>query len=93
MVDFLDKAFTDEYAISEKAKKGVINPERLKKKYTQLNGDIALCQARCQQYNLRGDFVSKEYLEKFILSDKLQKTVLRYGKPDPEIAKTILSSS
>lgn len=93
MVDFLDKVFYPEHAVSKKAAKGITNKQRLKKKFTQVNGDIALCQARCQEYNLRGDFVTKEYLEKFILSDKLKKTVLRYGKPDPEIAKTILSSS
>lgn len=93
LVDFLDKEFDDNFAVSEKAKRGILNEERMKKKYTQVNGEIALCQARCQQYNYRGDFVTKEYLEKFILSDKLKKTVLRYGKPDPEIAKTLLSSS
>jgi DNA (cytosine-5)-methyltransferase 1 len=93
MADFLDKTFPIEHAVSNKAKRGIINPSRLKKKYTQVDGQIALCQARCQEYNLRGDFVSKEYLNKFVLSNKLKKTVLRFGKPDPEIAKTILSTS
>lgn len=93
MVDFLDKVFYPEHVVSKKAAKGITNTKRLKKKFTQVDGEIALCQARCQEYNLRGDFVTKEYLDKFILSDKLKKTVLRYGSPDPEIAKTILSSS
>jgi DNA (cytosine-5)-methyltransferase 1 len=93
MIDFLDKVFPLEHAVSNKAKNGIINPDRLKKKYTQVDGEIALCQARCQEYNLRGDFVSKEYLNKFVLSEKLKKTVLRFGSPDPEIAKTILSTS
>ena len=93
MADFLDKVFYDDYAVSKKAARGITNKQRLKKKFTQINGEIALCQARCQEYNLRGDFVTKEYIKKFILSDKLQKTVLRYGKPDGEIAKTILSTN
>ncbi|WP_342274357.1 DNA (cytosine-5-)-methyltransferase [Spiroplasma endosymbiont of Phycita roborella] len=93
MSDFLEKAFLDEQEISEKAKKYVLNEERMKKKITQVNGEIMLCQVRNQQSNFIGDFVSEGYIKKFILSEKLQNTVLKKGKANPQIAKTILSSS
>lgn len=91
--DFLEKVFLDEQEISEKAKKYVLNETRMKKKITQVNGDISLCQVRNQQANFIGDFVSENYIKKFILSEKLQNTVLKKGKADPQIAKTILSTS
>lgn len=93
MSDFLEKIFFDEQEISEKAKKYILNEERRKKKLTQINGEIMLCQVRNQQANFIGDFVSENYIKKFILSEKLQNTVLKKGKANPEIAKTILSSS
>lgn len=93
MVDFLEKVFLDEQEISLKAKKYVLDEVRLKKRITQINGEISLCQVRNQQANFIGDFVSENYIKKFILSEKLQNTVLKKGKPNPEIAKTILSSS
>ncbi len=46
MSDFLEKVFLDEQEISEKAKKYVLNEERMKKKITQVNGEIMLCQVR-----------------------------------------------
>ncbi|WP_342266313.1 hypothetical protein [Spiroplasma endosymbiont of Villa modesta] len=45
----------------------------MKKKITQVNGEIMLCQVRNQQSNFIGDFVSEGYIKKFILSEKLQK--------------------
>lgn len=77
MSDFLEKVFLDKQEISEKAKKYVLNEERMKKKITQVNGEIMLCQVRNQQSNFIGDFVSEGYIKKFILSEKLQNTVLK----------------
>lgn len=93
MSDYLDKEFSESMSLSKKAFLNISNKERLRKKYTQINGDVALCQNRNQQMNLRGDFVTKSYLENFILSEKLKKTVMKYGKTDNKIAKTILATN
>ena len=44
--------------LSEKGKNYVLNEERMRKKITQMDGEIMLCQVRNQQSNLIGDFVS-----------------------------------
>lgn len=96
MADFLIGKVEAKYYLTETQKNFVRNPIKLKKKYTQIDGDIALCQRACQQYNLHGDFVEKKYF----LSEKLIKYVLNEGtkkfkvKPtiNSEIAKTLLAS-
>ncbi|NQX84083.1 MAG: DNA (cytosine-5-)-methyltransferase [Mycoplasmataceae bacterium] len=93
MFDFLEKYTEDKYWLSEKGIKYVTDSSRLKKKLTQIDGEVMLCQVKNQQGNLIGDFVSEEYIKKYVLSEKLQKTVLKRGTTDYPIAKTILSSS
>ncbi len=93
MSDYLEKVFLDEQEISEKAKRYILNETRMKKKLTQVDGEISLCQVKNQQANFIGDFISESYIKSFVLSEKLQKTVLKKGTANPKIAKTILSSS
>jgi DNA (cytosine-5)-methyltransferase 1 len=96
MAHFLQERVDPKYFLSETQSSFVRNPIKLKKKYTQINNDVALCQRACQQYNLHGDFVD----EKYYLSDKLIQYVMSEGtknfkvKPtiDNEIAKTLLAS-
>ena len=47
--------------------------KNIKKRYTQINGEIQLCQKRNQQFNWHGDFVfiPKQVDEKYYLSDKV----------------------
>jgi DNA (cytosine-5)-methyltransferase 1 len=54
---FLDDIVDFKYFMSDKGVKFVYNPMRIRKKYTQVNGDIILCQKANQQSNLHGDFV------------------------------------
>ena len=100
MFDYLEHSVSQKYYISNLGKKFVLNETRLKKKYTQVNGKVAIAQTRCQQYNLNGNFVSDEYLEKYILQPKTAKFVMSEGtknfKVTPsknrEVAHTLTST-
>lgn len=101
MQDYLLDNTPEKYYLSEAASKFVLREDKIKKQYTQINGEIALCQKAQQQFNLHGDFVYEPDIpEKYFLSDKLITYVLNTGtkgfqvKPtiDTEIAKTLLAS-
>ncbi len=73
MADFLIGDVDAKYTLSEKAKKFVLDEDRLAKSRTQVNGEIALCQMARQQVNCNGDFVD----DKYFLSEKLIKCVMQ----------------
>lgn len=86
MKDFLLDNVSGRYYLREKAAEFVLDEKRQKKRYTQIDGDVALCQKKNQQFNLHGDFVFVEEntekektiagLEKYFLSEKIEKYVL-----------------
>jgi DNA (cytosine-5-)-methyltransferase len=57
MYDFLEDFVDTKYFLKEKGVKFVTSSKNRKKSYTQVNGDVALCQKRNQQFNWHGDFV------------------------------------
>lgn len=57
MYDFLEDYVDTKYFLKEKGIKFVTSHKNKEKHYTQVNGDIALCQKRNQQFNWHGDFV------------------------------------
>ena len=57
MYDFLEDYISSKYFLPEKGVKFVTSHKNRIKCYTQINGDVALCQKRNQQYNWHGDFV------------------------------------
>jgi DNA (cytosine-5)-methyltransferase 1 len=57
MQDFLEDYTDSKYYLGEKGIKFVTSSWNYKKKYTQINGDIALCQKQNQQFNWHGDFI------------------------------------
>jgi DNA (cytosine-5)-methyltransferase 1 len=57
LIDVIDKNVNKKYFLSEKGKKYVTNPKRLKKKFTQINNDIALTLMAEGQKNWTGDFI------------------------------------
>ena len=57
MFDFLEDTIASKYFLREKGIKFVTSSKNRNKCYTQINGDIALCQKRNQQFNWHGDFV------------------------------------
>ena len=56
--DYLDLKVDKKYLLSKKGVIFVTNPERQRKKYTQVDGKIAICQRSSQQTTWHGDFVS-----------------------------------
>lgn len=96
MQEFLDDYVDEKYLLTEKGIAFVTNEIQLKKKYTQINGKIALCQKRNQQSNWHGDFID----EKYFLSKKVKQYVLSRGtknynaKPetDLKVARAILQT-
>jgi len=102
MKDLLEDNVENKYYLQEKGVSFVTKEKNIKKKYTQINGDIALCQKKNQQFNWHGDFI-KEYREipsKYYLSDKVKNYVLAGGtktfktstETDLDIARPLLSS-
>ncbi|MDB5029457.1 DNA (cytosine-5-)-methyltransferase [Mucilaginibacter sp.] len=95
MQDFLEDYTDTKYYLREKGVKFVTSTKNKMKRYTQINGDIALCQKANQQFNWHGDFVFEpefdvanfdEFLfdvnaveEKYYLSDKVRDYVLAGG--------------
>lgn len=57
MYDFLEDYVDTKYFLKEKGIKFVTSHKNRDKCYTQINGDIQLCQKRNQEYNWHGDFV------------------------------------
>lgn len=57
MYDFLEDFVDTKYFLKEKGIKFVTSSKNHEKCYTQVNGDIALCQKRNQQFNWHGDFI------------------------------------
>jgi len=102
MQDLLEGEFDKKFYLPPKGVAFVTKNKNLKKRYTQVNGKIALCQKRNQQFNWHGDFVQvkKSNIKKYILSDKVKKYVLSsgtkgfYSKPeiDLEIARPLVST-
>jgi DNA (cytosine-5)-methyltransferase 3A len=58
LCDILEDRVPDKYYASERQLKYALNPTRLKKKYTQLDGDKALPLLKCGVVNLAGDYVT-----------------------------------
>lgn len=94
MYDFLEDYTESKYYLKDKGIKFVTSTKNRLKRYTQINGDIALCQKANQQFNWHGDFVFEESLtnsfdefifdvntveEKYYLSDKVRDYVLAGG--------------
>jgi DNA (cytosine-5)-methyltransferase 1 len=89
MQDFLLDNVSGKYYLNEKGVKFVTMDKNIQKRYTQIDGEIQLCQKANQQFNWHGDFVFVEEhknkenlideLEKYFLSEKVRKYVLASG--------------
>ncbi|MDZ4759015.1 MAG: DNA (cytosine-5-)-methyltransferase [Bacteroidota bacterium] len=94
MQDFLEDYKGSKYFLKEKGIKFVTSSKNKTKRYTQINGDVMLCQKANQQFNWHGDFVFEpagenefdEFIfdvnkveEKYYLSDKVRDYVLTGG--------------
>ena len=89
MQDFLIENVSGKYYLREKGVNFVLSEKNLTKRFTQVDGDIQLCQKKNQQFNWHGDFkfvednkVKEETmqdLEKYFLSEKIVKYVMATG--------------
>nr|WP_318681049.1 DNA (cytosine-5-)-methyltransferase [uncultured Treponema sp.] len=89
MQDFLIDNAPGGYFLPEKGVDFVTDEKNLAKRYTQIDGEIQLCQKKNQQFNWHGDFIFqseedakkkiKVDLEKYFLSEKVRKYVLATG--------------
>lgn len=93
MQDFLEDYIDSKYYLKEKGIKFVTSSKNRIKRYTQINGNIALCQKANQQFNWHGDFIFEEcendfndfvfdvnkVEEKYYLSEKTKAYVLSSG--------------
>ncbi len=101
MKDFLLDNVSGKYYLPSKGVDFVTSDKNLTKRYTQIDGEVALCQKKNQQFNWHGDFVFEEEnvdkektmqdLEKYFLSEKVKKYVLSsgtkgfYSKPEVDL--------
>ncbi len=101
MKDFLIDTAPGGYFLPKKGVEFVTMEKNLSKKFTQIDGEVQLCQKKNQQFNWHGDFVfqSEEEatrknipeLEKYFLSEKVKKYVLSsgtknfYSKPEIDL--------
>ena len=110
MQDFLLDNVSGAYYLPKKGVEFVTSEKNLSKRFTQIDGEVALCQKKNQQFNWHGDFVfveenkdmekTMENLEKYFLSEKVEKYVLAtgtknfYSKPktDLEVARPLLTT-
>ena len=95
MQDFLEDNTDSKYYLGSKGVKFVTSSKNRLKRYTQIDGEIALCQKANQQFNWHGDFVFEsvsnpinfdefvfdvnEIEEKYFLSKKVKSYVLAGG--------------
>lgn len=89
MKDFLLDNAPGGYFLPKKGVEFVTKDKNLEKRFTQIDGDVQLCQKKNQQFNWHGDFVfqseedARAYeipdLEKYFLSEKVRKYVLSSG--------------
>jgi DNA (cytosine-5)-methyltransferase 1 len=101
MQDFLMDNAPGGYFLPKKGVEFVTMDKNIAKKFTQIDGEVQLCQKKNQQFNWHGDFVfqseedatSKNIpdLEKYFLSEKVRKYVLSpgtknfYSKPETDL--------
>ncbi|QIW15635.1 DNA (cytosine-5-)-methyltransferase [Pasteurellaceae bacterium RH1A] len=103
MQDFLEDYIDSKYFLKEKGIKFVTSSKNRQKRYTQINGDVMLCQKANQQFNWHGDFVFElatndhsfdEFIfnvndveEKYYLSTKVKDYVLAGGTKNFKTSK------
>ena len=89
MKDFLMDNAPGGYFLPKKGVEFVTMEKNLDKRFTQIDGDVQVCQKKNQQFNWHGDFVFQSEddaknnnipdLEKYFLSEKVEKYVMSTG--------------
>ena len=71
MQDYLEDFVDSQFFLKEKGVKFVTSLKNQKKSYTQINGNIALCQKANQQFNWHGDFIFEKAKKKLSFDEHL----------------------
>lgn len=100
MQDLLEDHPSSKYWLKSKGVAFVTSTKNRNKRYTQINGQVALCQKANQQFNWHGDFIFEhtdqqdetsfnvcEVEEKYYLSEKVKKYVLAGGTKNFKTSK------
>ncbi|MGL4762504.1 MAG: DNA cytosine methyltransferase [Sarcina sp.] len=85
--DFLVENVEGKYYLNKKGVKFVSDKVNLNKKWTQINGDIQLCQTKNQQFNWHGDFI---FEDKDVEKTELKKQI-ELLKSDDEYKEMIMN--
>ncbi len=98
MYDFLEDYVKTKYFLPEKGIKFVTSHKNRDKRYTQINGEVALCQKRNQQFNWHGDFVFHPAADNEVLNPSFDEFVFDVKDVEEKyylsekVAKYVLSS-
>lgn len=92
LYDYLEQNIDKKYILKQKGAHFITRSINYQKSYTQVNGDIALCQKRNQQFNWHGDFVFHPKLKSDPSTPETDETLFRvseyeeeyYSKKNPE---------
>jgi DNA (cytosine-5)-methyltransferase 1 len=71
MQDYLEDYVDSKFYLKDKGMKFVTGLKNQVKSYTQINGEVALCQKANQQFNWHGDFIFEKALEKLKYDEQL----------------------
>ncbi|WDF69600.1 DNA (cytosine-5-)-methyltransferase [Sphingobacterium oryzagri] len=80
MQDFLEDFTNSRYYLKEKGIKFVTSSKNRQKRYTQINGDVMLCQKANQQFNWHGDFVYEPLTSNTVLSNDFDEFIFDVNK-------------
>ena len=75
MQDFLIENVSGKYYLREKGVNFVLSEKNLTKRFTQIDGDIQLCQKKNQQFNWHGDF---KFVEDNKVKDEMMQDLKKY---------------
>jgi DNA (cytosine-5)-methyltransferase 1 len=87
MQDYLEDYAESQFFLKEKGVKFVTSLNNQKKSYTQINGDVALCQKANQQFNWHGDFIFEKSKNLIVLLYFKLIKLLHILHPAPKLEK------
>lgn len=82
--DYLEQCVDKKYLLKQKGAHFITRSINYQKSYTQVNGDVALCQKRNQQFNWHGDFIFHPQLIEDSLTPKTDETLFNVSDYEEE---------
>lgn len=82
--DYLEQCVDKKYLLKQKGAHFITRSINYQKSYTQVNGDVALCQKRNQQFNWHGDFIFHPQLIEDSSTPKTDETLFNVSDYEEE---------